>query len=231
MFLLLRLFNSIFFLIINIAIALYTFHRFFRAMRFHYQLIDEVEEFSYLVDQSRASLEYIGNNITEAIKEMQSDIGKEIYVTHNLTILITKINATSKRFNDLEEEIIEFARLNENLDNAVVETPLNINEEVRRILRRKYLVNEQDQQQLTQECPRSPRKPLKVQSGLGLMESVQSQPNPIQKLPSYHQTRPYNHQKPRSPNLVPDVMLFDEQRTIGTIDKPIGFRPPWMCQV
>lgn len=38
---------------------------------------------------------------------MESDIGKEVLVTHNLTKLSTKIASVSKRFNDLEEGIIE----------------------------------------------------------------------------------------------------------------------------
>lgn len=69
--------------------------QFFRAMRTHYQLVDEVEEYSNLVrkiekfffarklrfiyyntyfylqvDQSRASLDYVGAKVMEALREV-----------------------------------------------------------------------------------------------------------------------------------------------------------------
>jgi hypothetical protein len=41
---------------------------------------------------------------------MESDIGKELYVTHNLTTISGKIASVSKRFNNLEEGIIEVCK-------------------------------------------------------------------------------------------------------------------------
>jgi hypothetical protein len=160
----------------------------------------------------------------------------------------------------------QLARLNENLENATVETPIDINEEVRRILKRKSAIGSSGQQhehqhqhqhqhqqqfeqqqkhqtkhqqqpqqpkyqhqQLAHECARTPQKPLKSPRGQNVIETIQSQPNPISKFPSTHQMRPTS--RLRSPSLVPDVMLLDEQRPANPLEKPIGFRPPWMCQV
>lgn len=86
----------------------------------------------FQVDQSRASFDFVGAKVMEALKtvirttrdstdlqsryraislrfelQMEADIGKEVYVTHNLTKLSTKIGHVTKRFNELEEGIIE----------------------------------------------------------------------------------------------------------------------------
>ncbi|XP_008205144.1 uncharacterized protein LOC103315909 [Nasonia vitripennis] len=232
MFLILRLFNSILFVVANVSVALYTLQRFFRAMRTHYQMVDEVEEYSNLVDQSRASLDYVGAKVMEALREMESDIGKEVYVTHNLTKLSTKIASVSRRFAELEEGIIELARLSHNMENATVETPSDINEEVRRILtslkrHKSSAASEHNQRPQSHQRRTTRMSRSHVTSPVDPVQQLPAvAPNPVSKFTA---VRPSRHRS-RSPGLVPEVMLLDEQRR-SPADKPIGFRPAWMCPV
>ncbi|XP_058794580.1 uncharacterized protein LOC131666178 [Phymastichus coffea] len=215
MFLILRFFNSILFIFAHLSIALYTLQRFFRVMRSHYQLIDEVEEYNSLVEQSRSSLDYVGMKVMEAMREIEADIGKEVYVTHNLTKLSSSISETSKRFHELEEEVIELARLDYNMENATVETPPDINEEVRRILSG---CKPQSQRSSPIEHQQPSQRPRSAR--------ISSSKSPVESSLSLYSK---GNRRNQSPVIVPEVTLLVEQRHSPVIDKPIGFRPPWMC--
>lgn len=147
----------------------------------------------------------------------------------------------------------QLARLSHNMENATVETPSDINEEVRRILgglkhnravspeQQLYQYHQHQPQQQPQQQPqlapqspqqhrpRSPRKapkPAPASAGAAARPSEpQSASSPGAKFPGARRPRS------GSPVLVPEVMLLDEQRRSPVGDKPIGFRPPWMCQV
>ncbi|XP_014227682.1 uncharacterized protein LOC106652986 [Trichogramma pretiosum] len=267
MFLILRLFNSILFVLANVSIAFYTMQRFFRVMRTHYQLVDEVEDFSFLVNQARASLDFVGNKILESMKDMEADIGREVYVTHNLTKLSTKTAALLRRFSELEENIIELARLSYNMDNAMVETPADVNEEVRRIFKALKQKNatvdshhnnnhhshhqSQSHQQIPSDAPSSrirarsaPAKKERSSRSHGNIETAAAGqhgssshlPQPVSK---FSTTQARARSSPRTttttsanPPVVPEVtLLVEAPPNLNSFDKPIGFRPPWMCQV
>ncbi|KAJ8675330.1 hypothetical protein QAD02_011116 [Eretmocerus hayati] len=258
MFLILRLFNSIIFVVANISVAIYTLQRFFRAMKTHYQLVHDVEEFSSLVDQSRQSLDFVGSKVMEAMREIESDIGREVHVTDNLTRLSTKIQTVSERFKELEDGIIELARLSHNQEHATVETPSDINEEVRKILatRRRHEHHCDHYPVSDSHCPRQNRQrksrpgrshaiptepPTNIASS-PVQHQIQGQPchrleaslSPIKRPMSPPRAaaaalRRANRSK--SPVVVPEVTLLNEQRRPPSADKPIGFRPPWMCEV
>ncbi|XP_014208626.1 uncharacterized protein LOC106639497 [Copidosoma floridanum] len=241
MFLILRLFNSFIFVVANLSLAVYTLQRFFRAMKFHRHLVDDVREYNDLVEQSRFSLQYISGKVSEAIKEMQSDVEREVYLTHNLTKLEPKIASASKRFAELEEGIIELARLEHNKENATVATPEDVNEEVLQILRN-MRKQPHPQQMILPKSARSHEVALaKEPAALGLV-GPQERPKPISSKPRSHRpsspavkVRSEIHRsqgKPRSPEtgIVPVVSLLGEQN-FAPASKPIGFRPPWMCQV
>ncbi|XP_015592983.1 uncharacterized protein LOC107266726 isoform X2 [Cephus cinctus] len=122
------------------------------------------------VRQSRSSLEYISSNVSEAMKEIEDDIGKELEITRNLTKLNSKMSLMLGRFNTLEEEVIELVRMDCNMESVKIETPIDINEEVQKVLASKK----------TLEPPTTPKKlRISTTTFLGTREALQQ--NPISK--------------------------------------------------
>ncbi|KAK2576729.1 hypothetical protein KPH14_005383 [Odynerus spinipes] len=130
----LHLFNSATFVLINLTIVLYTLQRFFWAMKHHYKIVTDIADFDSMVNESRASLDYVKRKIMEAMDEIKEDVGRELCITDRLTELSSKMAALSQRFNAVEEGVIEFVRMDHNMESVVVETPANVHEEVDKIL-------------------------------------------------------------------------------------------------
>ncbi|XP_043677424.1 uncharacterized protein LOC122633525 isoform X1 [Vespula pensylvanica] len=134
MYFVLQLFNSIIFFLINLTIVLYTLQRFFWAMKQHYKIVTDIADFNSMVNESRASLDYMKYKIMEAMDEIKEDVSKELCITDRLTKLSSRMAALSQRFNIVEEGVIEFVRMDHNMESVRVETPANINEEMDKIL-------------------------------------------------------------------------------------------------
>ncbi|KAI4502938.1 hypothetical protein M0802_001982 [Mischocyttarus mexicanus] len=143
MYLVLQLFNSAIFILINLMIILYTLQRFFWAMKQHYKIAADITDFNSMVNESRASLDYMKCKIMETMEEIKVDVNKELCITDRLTKLSSKMAALSQRFNALEEGVIEFVRMDHNMESVRVETPDDINEEMDKIL--KNLINNKQQ--------------------------------------------------------------------------------------
>lgn len=130
----LHLFNSVTFFLLNLTIVLYTLQRFFWVMKQHYKIVADITDFNSTVNKSRASLDYIKCKIMEAMDEIKDDVTKELNITDRLTKLSSKMAALSQRFNAVEEGVIEFVRMDHNMESVIVETPANVHEEVDKIL-------------------------------------------------------------------------------------------------
>ncbi|XP_043504060.1 uncharacterized protein LOC122525378 isoform X2 [Polistes fuscatus] len=74
-------------------------------------------------------------DITDFNSMIKEDVNKELCITDRLTKLSSKIAALSQRFNAVEESVIEFVRMDHNMESVRVETPDDINEEMNKILR------------------------------------------------------------------------------------------------
>ncbi|XP_015175054.1 PREDICTED: uncharacterized protein LOC107065666 [Polistes dominula] len=135
MYLVFQLFNSAIFVLINLMVVLYTLQRFFWAMKQHYKIVADITDFHSMVNESRASLDYMKCKIMETMDEIKEDVNKELCITDRLTKLSSKIAALSQRFNAVEESVIEFVRMDHNMESVRVETPDDINEEMNKILR------------------------------------------------------------------------------------------------
>ncbi|KAL2718946.1 uncharacterized protein V1478_011365 [Vespula squamosa] len=70
MYFVLQLFNSVIFVLINLTIVLYTLQRFFWAMKQHYKIVTDIADFNSMVNESRASLDYMKYKIMEAMDEV-----------------------------------------------------------------------------------------------------------------------------------------------------------------
>ncbi|XP_014602949.1 PREDICTED: uncharacterized protein LOC106786267 isoform X2 [Polistes canadensis] len=116
-------------------VVLYTLQRFFWAMKLHYKIVADITDFNSMVNESRASLDYMKCKIMETMDEIKEDVNKELCITDRLTKLSSKIAALSSRFNAVEENVIEFVRMDHNMESVRVETPDDINEEMNKILR------------------------------------------------------------------------------------------------
>ncbi|KAK0178906.1 hypothetical protein PV327_007746 [Microctonus hyperodae] len=130
-------FNSVVLMLINFLVALYFGQRFFRVMRNHYKLVAEITEFNSIVRESRMCLDYTTAKVSEAMKEIENDIGEELNITHNLTKLKGQMSSLLAQFTKIEEEIIELVRMSSNMTSINTATPSDINSEVKKILRRK----------------------------------------------------------------------------------------------
>ncbi|XP_043504062.1 uncharacterized protein LOC122525378 isoform X3 [Polistes fuscatus] len=135
MYLVFKLFNSAIFVLINLTVVLYTLQRFFWAMKQHHKIVADITDFNSMVNESRASLDYMKCKIMETMDEIKEDVNKELCITDRLTKLSSKIAALSQRFNAVEESVIEFVRMDHNMESVRVETPDDINEEMNKILR------------------------------------------------------------------------------------------------
>ncbi|XP_043504058.1 uncharacterized protein LOC122525378 isoform X1 [Polistes fuscatus] len=114
MYLVFKLFNSAIFVLINLTVVLYTLQRFFWAMKQHHKIVADITDFNSMIKE---------------------DVNKELCITDRLTKLSSKIAALSQRFNAVEESVIEFVRMDHNMESVRVETPDDINEEMNKILR------------------------------------------------------------------------------------------------
>lgn len=131
------------------------------------------------------------------------------------------------------------------MENATVETPSDINDEVRKVLyimkRKASPAGEPGAQQhhelgLTRRPRSAVRRLRRTNQSEALVNSPASPPpisssSPIPKGPAERLTSKASIRN-RSPGVVPEVTLLGEQRRRASkIGKPIGFRPPWMCEV
>lgn len=117
--------------------------------------------------------------------------------------------------------------MDHNTKSVKIETPADINEEVKNILaaaRRK-----QPQQS---DRPRTPKK-LRISTNMSAKDSqspiarfLTSQPYDLSELSSV--TMPEGQERPRT-TAYPEVQLLNNARPV-TDAKPIGFRPLWKCE-
>ncbi|XP_014480642.1 PREDICTED: uncharacterized protein LOC106747543 [Dinoponera quadriceps] len=232
MYLIYRLFNSVIFAMLNVTVVLYICQRFFRVMREHYQIMAEAERFNTIISESRATLAYIGSKVSAGMDQLKEDIAKELFITDHLTRLSSKVGLLMQRYSELEEELIELVRMGHNTKSVRIETPVDINEEVRNILtaaRRK--------QSSQSEHPRTPKK-LRISTATS---GTTRDPPPLQSTiaefiasQSYdlcdlsHVTTSERQERPRTP-VYPEVQLLNNARPAADA-KPIGFRPSWKCE-
>ncbi|XP_044591408.1 uncharacterized protein LOC123269412 isoform X1 [Cotesia glomerata] len=129
-------FNSVVLMLINFGIACYFGRKFFRVMKNHYQLVSEIAEFNSIVRESRLNLDFTTKKVSEAIREIENDINEELELTHDLTELNEKMSGLLKHFSAVEEKVIELVRTNYNMESVTISTPVDINHEVKRVLRK-----------------------------------------------------------------------------------------------
>ncbi|XP_012268508.2 uncharacterized protein LOC105693269 [Athalia rosae] len=237
MFNLLGLFNSVIFMFINLMVGLYVFRRFFVSMRLHSKLVAEIAEFNRTVGRSRSCLDYIGHKVSDAMKEIEGDIDKELQITHRLTKLSSQLVDVNKRFTKLEEEVIEMVRTDYNMESIKIETPADINDEVKKVLSLK-------QPDKRTSCKPQKKRKFSTTTLNGVtFNNSSAQNSQLQKLPclpSLTETiaNPYgissddkseeDSAKHRTAPIKPVVQLLREQRPVPEA-KPIGFRPSWKC--
>ncbi|RLU26139.1 hypothetical protein DMN91_002305, partial [Ooceraea biroi] len=206
---------------------------FFRVRKEHYQIMAEAERFISIISESRASLDYISSKISEEMNEMKEDIARELSITDHLTKLSSKIGLLLQRYSDLEQELIEEVRKKHNMKSVQIETPVDINEEVKNIL---MAIRKKQPQQL--DRPQTPRKLLiSTTTSAGIKDSQLQNPIASPKLFTlqscdfidFSNVVTYKKQeKPRTP-VHPEVQLLNDSRPAADT-KPIGFRPSWKCE-
>ncbi|XP_020278305.1 uncharacterized protein LOC109852005 [Pseudomyrmex gracilis] len=200
-------------------------------MRAHYQIMTEAKRFNSIVSESRASLDYISSKISEGMDQMKEDIAKELSITDHLTKLGSKVSLLLQRYSELEEELIELMRMHHNTKNVRIETPADINEEVKTVLTTIRKKQPPQQQQL--DRLRTPRK-LRISTVASAGgKNFQAQNANSKHLTSRsHDTANLSNvtmsERPRTP-IYPEVQLLDDQRFANDA-KPIGFRPSWQCE-
>lgn len=128
--------------------------------------------------------------------------------------------------------LCQLVRMEHNTKNARIETPTDINEEVKNIL---AATRKKQSQQQQSDHPRTPRKlRISTNTSIGLKEPH----NPIagsKFLTSYdivnlsNVTMSEKQERPRTP-IYPEVQLLNDSRPTETYTKPIGFRPSWKCE-
>ncbi|XP_072745402.1 uncharacterized protein [Anoplolepis gracilipes] len=234
MYLIYRFFTSVIFAIINATIVLYMCQRFFRVMRAHYHIMAEAERFNSIISESRVSLDYISSKVSQGMDQMKEDIARELSITDHLTKLSSKIGLLLQRYSELEEGLIELVRMDHNTKNVRIETPADINEEVKSIL---VAIRKKQPQQQQPNRPRTPRKlRISTNTTTGLKEPhnlvasskfLTSQSYDIADLSNVMSER---QERPRTP-AYPEVQLLNDPRPAETCVKPIGFRPSWKSEV
>ncbi|XP_071652628.1 uncharacterized protein [Temnothorax longispinosus] len=236
MYLVYRFFTSVIFAMINATIVLYMCQRFFRVMRAHYQIMAESERFNSIISESRASLNYISSKVSKGMDQMKEDIAKELFITDHLTKLSSKVGLLLQRYSELEEGLIELVRMNHNTKSVQIETPPDINEEVKCILAAVRKRQSQPQQQQS-DRPRTPRK-LRISTNAS---AAVKDPQPHNSIANsrFLTSQSYDtdlsnvttlerQERPRTP-AYPEVQLLNDLRP-ATDAKPIGFRPSWKCE-
>lgn len=128
--------------------------------------------------------------------------------------------------------LCQLVRMDHNTKNARIETPTDINEEVKNILA--AMRKKQSQQQQQSDRPRTPRKlRISTNTSIGLKEALNpiagskfliSQSCDIADLSNI--TMSEKQERPRTP-IYPEVQLLNDSRPKETYIKPIGFRPSW----
>ncbi|XP_011635647.1 uncharacterized protein LOC105426221 isoform X1 [Pogonomyrmex barbatus] len=238
MYMIYRFFTSIIFAMINATVVLYMCQRFFRVMRAHYQIMAEADRFNSIISESRASLDYISSKVSEGMDQMKEDIAKELFITDHLTNLSSKVGLLLRRYSKLEEELIELVRMNHNMKSVRIETPTDINEEVKNLLMTARKGQSQQQPQLS-DPPRTPKKlRISTNASIGSKDSqphnfitnsrfLKSQSYEIANLSNV--TMPERQERPRTP-AYPEVQLLNDPRP-ATDEKAIGFRPSWKCNL
>ncbi|XP_063975156.1 uncharacterized protein LOC135161483 [Diachasmimorpha longicaudata] len=141
MYILVRFFNNVILMLINFLIAIYFGRRFFIAMTRHYKIVSEITEFNAIVGEARDSLDYVTTKIAALMRDVnycqiEGDIAEELHVTHNLTKLSSRTSLLLKRYGEVEERVLEFFRMNENMANVQLETPDDIKSEMKRTIRK-----------------------------------------------------------------------------------------------
>ncbi|XP_018406923.1 PREDICTED: uncharacterized protein LOC108783005 [Cyphomyrmex costatus] len=202
---------------INASIVLYMCQRFFRVMRAHYQIMAEAERFNSIISESRASLNYISSKISEGMDQMKEDIAKELFITDHLTKLSSRL-----------------VRMNHNMKSVQIETPVDINEEVKCIL---TAVKKKQTQQ--QEQSDHPRTPTKLRTSINTSTGVKdSQPHNFITSSKFLTSQSYDtdisnvmfERQERRTSACPEVQLLNDPRPAINV-KTIGFRPSWKCEI
>lgn len=129
--------------------------------------------------------------------------------------------------------------MNHNTKSVRIETPADINEEVKCILTaaRKRHLQQQQQQQQQSDRPRTPRK-LRILTNTSTGAKDFQPHNSIATSKfltsqSYDTdlstvTTPERQERPHTP-AYPEVQLLNDPRPVSDA-KPIGFRPSWKCE-
>lgn len=129
--------------------------------------------------------------------------------------------------------LYQLVRMDHNTKNVRIETPADINEEVKNILMATRKKQSQQQQQQS-DRPRTPRK-LRISTNTSIGNKEPHNPIAGSKFlvsQSYNIADLSNvttSERPRTP-AYPEVQLLNDQRNPETYTKPIGFRPSWKCE-
>lgn len=124
--------------------------------------------------------------------------------------------------------------MDHNTKSVRIETPADINEEVKNIL---TAMRKKQPQQQQFDRPRTPRK-LRISTNTSMV--VKEPHNPVAGSKflisqSYdiadlsNVTMSEKQERPRTP-AYPEVQLLNDPRSAETHAKPIGFRPSWKCE-
>ncbi|XP_076167225.1 uncharacterized protein LOC143146641 [Ptiloglossa arizonensis] len=129
-----QFFSSAIPMITNIVILFYVCQRFLAATRLRHKIMTEMSEFTSIVRRARENIQYIGDQVAKGMEEIKEDVGEELRVTDRLTTQNSKLATVLGRFATLEESVIELVRMDRNRENVMIETPVNVNEEIRKII-------------------------------------------------------------------------------------------------
>ncbi|XP_053997699.1 uncharacterized protein LOC128886649 [Hylaeus anthracinus] len=121
-------------MIVNIVILFYVCQRFFAATRLRRKIMSEMAEFTSIVRRARENVQFIGDQVVKGMEEIKGDVGEELRITDRLTTQNSKLTAMLGRFATLEENVIELVRMDRNRENVMIETPVDVNEEIRKIV-------------------------------------------------------------------------------------------------
>ncbi|CAK9828793.1 hypothetical protein ANTRET_LOCUS6250 [Anthophora retusa] len=121
-------------MVANVALLLYICQRFLAATRQRRKLMKEMREFATIVHRARDNIRYIGEQVTNGMEQIKEDVGKELRVTDRLTTQSVKLGTVLERFASLEENVIELVRMDRNRESVRIETPVNVTEEIERIV-------------------------------------------------------------------------------------------------
>ncbi|XP_076290716.1 uncharacterized protein LOC143214051 isoform X2 [Lasioglossum baleicum] len=121
-------------MIAHIVVLFYICWRILAAARVRRKIMAEMREVCSSVRQVRENIQYIGEHVAKAVEEIKQDVGEELRITDRLTAQSSKVASMLQRFSELETSVIEAVRMNRNMENAMIETPGDVNEEIRRII-------------------------------------------------------------------------------------------------